>query len=85
MVECGFDEELIKLSSTSIAYAGWELGGTEGGRFYILPFKTNEEVYLNPGNPDFFEKLRKELVFPKLNEEHGTFWHGMEKCIPPNF
>jgi hypothetical protein len=79
MVENGFNEGQIWLSESrrTMSYAGWELGGIDGyGKLYIIPFKTNREVYLEPADPAFFEKLHDALVFPKPGEEWGTFWHG---------
>lgn len=89
MVEWGFQEDQIGISKHSLTYAGWELGGTEHSKLYILPFKTNVETYIEPANPAFLSELRALLKFPRPNEPFGRFWHGpgryMTNVIPPNF
>lgn len=85
MIEEGFDESLFRreLAGAGFSYDGWHLGGVDNrsGRFYMLPFATNADLYLNPEDPEFFNQIREAIKFPTTGPFAGI-WKNKRWTIP---
>lgn len=75
----GFDMSLFKVVCQGVVweYDGWQLGGiARSGQFYMIPFATNDIIYLNPADPKFFENLKEALRFPTTGDYKDVWRNG---------
>ena len=86
LIEEGFDRELITIENDhTLCYDWWGLAcfsNTDG--LAILPFRTNNEVALDPARPDFFDELRSHLDFPTPDQPFGFVWAKRGTAFNPN-
>lgn len=83
LVERGFEEGLFErrnkldhpLEDKVLYYQRWGFACmTKDDRLFLLPFKTNKQVWVNPADPNFFSVVKEAAEFPEPGHPFYPGW-----------